>query len=87
MNRNHKYYLLNKNKSMSQIVNSLYFKSEFKKNNEKHLLRTESERGPALVEESDGEGDEEGGEEGSEVGGAVTEVCLAGILPVLGAAL
>ena len=70
---------------MSQIVNSLYFKWEFKKNNEKHLLRTQPMRD--LAEESEGECEEDGGEDWGEGPGAVAVVRLAGVFPVLGASL
>ena len=73
---------------MSKIVNFLYFKWEFKKHNEKHLInkiRPGSDWG--LAEKREGDGEEDGGEDRPEVGAGVAVVSLAGVGPVLGAAL
>ena len=74
---------------MSKIVNFLYFKWEFKKYNEKHLINHKINPGSdwGLAEEREGEGEGDGGEDGTEVGGGVAVVSLAGVGPVLGAAL
>ena len=72
---------------MSKIVNFLYFKWKFKKHNESHLIKIHSGCGEGLAEEREGDGEGDGGEDGSEVGAGVAEVLLAGVDPVLGAAL
>ena len=58
-----------------------------KKHNKPHLIKIHSGSGECLAEEREGEGDGEGGEDRPEVGAGVAVVLLAGVFPVLGAAL